>query len=98
MGAGVHFPGAWRARQGPQRMYDHGNKSYHRESAKPSKHSGAATSESERRGGDRHLVTASAEVIELSSGARFTTRTTDLGPGGCFIDTLTPFPVGAHVR
>lgn len=58
-----------------------------------------ATQEAERRrGGDRHLLIASAEVVELTSGARFSTRTTDLGPGGCFVDTLTPFPVGSKVR
>lgn len=54
--------------------------------------------ELERRSEDRHMFTAAAEVVELSSGARFSTRTTDLGPGGCFIDTTNPFPVGAKVR
>jgi PilZ domain len=58
----------------------------------------AALEEFERRTGDRHMLTASAEVIEVGSGARFTTRTTDLGPGGCFVDTTNPFPVGAKVR
>lgn len=58
----------------------------------------AAVEETDRRTGDRHLFTASAEVVELTSGARFATRTTDLGPGGCFIDTTNPFPVGAKVR
>src|SRR5215472_7565664 len=63
---------------------------------KNSRNEGVATAE--RRNADRHLFTASAEVIELSSGARFSTRTTDLGPGGCFVDTMLPFPVGAKVR
>jgi len=58
----------------------------------------SATGEAERRGNDRHAITASAEVVELSSGAKFATRTTDLGPGGCFVDTMVPFPVGANVR
>jgi PilZ domain len=58
----------------------------------------AAVKESERRSADRHIFTASAEVVELRSGARFATRTTDLGPGGCFVDTTNPFPVGAEVR
>lgn len=57
-----------------------------------------AVKEAERRGTDRHSFTASADVVDLSSGARFSTRTTDLGPGGCFVDTMTPFPVGAKVR
>ena len=75
-------------------MYDHGDKKH------PGEKSGgkAATAEAERRTGNRHSFTASADVTELSSGARFSTRTTDLGPGGCFIDTLVPFPVGAQVQ
>lgn len=74
-------------------MYEHGPKKNPRDTAS-SKSSVAA----ERRNADRHTFTASAEVIELSSGARFSTRTTDLGPGGCFVDTMVPFPVGAKVR
>lgn len=74
-------------------MHEHGAK----------KHSGpsiskSATKEVDRRSGDRHVFTAEAEVIELTSGARFSTRTTDLGPGGCFVDTLVPLPVGAKVH
>src|SRR5271170_453647 len=52
----------------------------------------------ERRSGDRHSFTASAEVTEMSSGARFSTRMTDLSHGGCFVDTMVPFPVGAKVQ
>jgi len=56
------------------------------------------TAAADRRNTDRHIFTASAEVVEHSSGARFSARTTDLGPGGCFVDTILPFPVGAKVR
>ncbi len=42
----------------------------------------------DRRDSIRYQVTVAAEVIELISGTRFSTRTTDLGPGGCFVDTL----------
>jgi PilZ domain len=58
----------------------------------------AGTATTDRRNADRHTFTASAEVVEHSSGARFSARTTDLGPGGCFVDTILPFPVGAKVR
>ena len=76
-------------------MQDHRHKKH--ESA--SEHKGSsAVKEAERRGGDRHVFTASAEVVELSSGARFSTRTTDLGPGGCFVDTTNPFPVGSNLH
>jgi hypothetical protein len=65
--------------------------------------SGAATreagaKEAERRGADRHIFTAAADVVDLATGARFSTRTTDLGPGGCFVDTLSPLPVGSQVH
>lgn len=75
-------------------MYDHGDKKHSRDTMLGK----AATREAERRSADRHSFTASAEVVELASGARFSTRTTDLGPGGCFVDTMVPFPVGAHVK
>ena len=55
-------------------------------------------STTERRLAARYIFTASAEVVELKTGARFSTRTTDLGPGGCFVDTLVPFPMGSAVR
>lgn len=53
--------------------------------------------ESERRSAVRYQLTVSAEVVELKSGTRFSTRTTDLGPGGCFVDTLMPLPIGSEV-
>jgi hypothetical protein len=56
------------------------------------------TKEGERRGNDRCPFTAQVEVIEIDSEVRFSGRTTDLGPGGCFVDTLVPFVAGAKVR
>jgi hypothetical protein len=56
------------------------------------------TRDAERRIAERHMFTAAAEVIEMHSGARFSTRTMDLGPGGCFVDTTVPFPIGSKVR
>ncbi|MGA8222692.1 MAG: PilZ domain-containing protein [Candidatus Acidiferrales bacterium] len=43
---------------------------------------------------------ASAEVTELDSGssAKLAVRTSELGLGGCYIDTLNPFPEGTPVR
>lgn len=52
----------------------------------------------ERRNTIRYQLTVSAEVVEVKSGTRFSTRTTDLGPGGCFVDTLMPLPVGSGVN
>jgi hypothetical protein len=80
-------------------MYDHGLKKFTRDTITGPNATATPTAPrtSERRGGERHVFTASAEVIELSSGARFTTRTTDIGQGGCFVDTMVPFPVGSKV-
>jgi hypothetical protein len=60
--------------------------------------SSSSVKEAERRGTERHTFTAGADVRELTSGARFSTRTTDLGPGGCFVDTTNPFPVGSKLQ
>lgn len=76
-------------------MYDHGQSKYSRDSGKGKSKSAAVA---ERRRMDRHLFTAAAEVAEITSGARFSTRTTDLSTGGCFVDTLSPFLVGTRVR
>jgi PilZ domain len=79
-------------------MHDKRHKSHETGSSNSS--AGATLTDAERRGGNRHIFTAAADVVEISSGARFSTRTTDLGPGGCFVDTTNPFPVGSklHVR
>lgn len=58
----------------------------------------ANASDTERRNAVRYQLTVSAEVVELKSGTRFSTRTTDLGPGGCFVDTLMPLPIGSDVN
>ncbi|MGB6875754.1 MAG: PilZ domain-containing protein [Candidatus Acidiferrales bacterium] len=51
----------------------------------------------ERRGSARFPFTAAADVIELQSNARLSARSSDLGLGGCFIDSISPFPVGTGV-
>ncbi|MGH9764560.1 MAG: PilZ domain-containing protein, partial [Blastocatellia bacterium] len=58
----------------------------------------SSTLEADRRSANRQMFTATAEVVEFLSGARFSTRTMDLGPGGCFVDTTNPFPVGSKVH
>jgi hypothetical protein len=46
----------------------------------------------------RYPFTAAAEICELRSQTRVSGRCSDLSTGGCYIDTLSPFPVGAVVR
>lgn len=73
--------------------YEHKGSAYAASHGKSS-----AVKEAERRTSDRQLFAATAEVIEEVTGARFSTRTMDLGPGGCFIDTTNPLPVGSRVH
>jgi hypothetical protein len=53
-----------------------------------------------RRSVRRCPFVASAEVTELGSGsgAKLSARISELGLGGCYIDTLNPFPEGMVVQ
>lgn len=52
----------------------------------------------ERRREPRHAFIASAELLEESSGSRMNTRISDLSFGGCYVDTVNPFPGGTAVQ
>lgn len=52
----------------------------------------------ERRSHLRFPFTASVEAIEPRSGTRISGRSTDLGLGGCYVDSLNPFAVGTLVK
>lgn len=51
----------------------------------------------ERRKHARYPFSAAAEVFEPQSNTRVTGRCSDLARGGCFIDAMSPFPVGTSV-
>ncbi|MGB6624262.1 MAG: PilZ domain-containing protein [Candidatus Acidiferrales bacterium] len=51
----------------------------------------------ERRKHVRYPFTAAAEVVELKTDTRVSARSSDLARGGCFIDAISPFPVGTSV-
>jgi hypothetical protein len=57
----------------------------HVQSRKPAKN--------ERRCAQRQPFIATAEVIDVRTGGRLSVRTTDLSTGGCYIDTVNPFPL-----
>jgi len=57
----------------------------------------ATGSGAERRTAPRYPFSAAAEVIDLKSKARVTGRSSDLGAGGCYVDTISPFAVGTSV-
>jgi len=58
----------------------------------------SVSEEIDRRLDLRHQFTTEATVTEESSRARMTTRTADIGRGGCFVDTLVPLPVASNVH
>jgi len=51
----------------------------------------------ERRRQVRYVVSAAAVVIESASRTRLTGRASDLGSAGCYVDLMSPFPVGSSV-
>jgi hypothetical protein len=50
-----------------------------------------------RRSVRRCPLVASAEVTELSSGTLLSARSSEFGLGGCYVDSLNPFPEGTLV-
>jgi len=58
---------------------------------------GTTLQQVERRSHTRFPVSISAEVTELKTRAGITGRATDLGVGGCYVDTMNPFPEGTQV-
>jgi hypothetical protein len=64
----------------------------------PSQQESHEASVPERRMAQRFPFTAAAEVIDLRSKTRLIGRSSDLGLGGCYIDTFTPFAVGDTVQ
>jgi hypothetical protein len=51
-----------------------------------------------RRSVQRCPLVASAEVTEIGSATKLSVRTSELSLGGCYIDTLNPFPEGTLVQ
>jgi len=46
----------------------------------------------------RCQLVASAEVIERDAQTKLSARISEIGLGGCYVDTLSPFPNGTLVR
>jgi PilZ domain len=55
-------------------------------------------SSSERRQHPRYPFTGTLEAFELASQTRMQGRTADLSEGGCYVDTMSPFPAETRVR
>ena len=46
----------------------------------------------------RYAFSASAEAVHLQADTRLSGRVSDISRGGCYVDTINPFPVGAEVK
>ncbi len=64
---------------------------------KPDAHASALAEHAERRIDARYTLNADTEVEEPLTQAKISGRTTDLGMGGCYVDTMTTFPSGTDV-
>jgi hypothetical protein len=64
-------------------------------SAEPAPSANNSAEVDERRKSARFPISATAEMQELRTRTRLTGRASDLGVGGCYIDTMSPFPVSA---
>jgi hypothetical protein len=58
----------------------------------------AGATAQERRASARYSFSATAEAVHLQADTRLSGRVSDLGRGGCYVDTINPFPVGADVK
>jgi PilZ domain len=63
-----------------------------------SNNASAVSSPEERRRNVRFPFSATVEAVEIKSGVKILGRTSDLGRGGCYVDSLSPFPIDAEVR
>lgn len=64
----------------------------------PLKNGGKARAGKERRTEPRYPVAAMAEAIEIKSHTRIAGRISDIGPGGCYFEVMSPFGVGAELQ
>ena len=59
---------------------------------------GTGAAAQERRKTPRYAFSASAEAVHISANTRLNGRVSDISRGGCYVDTISPFPVGADVK
>ncbi len=59
---------------------------------------GVQSNSRERRRHARYPFTGTVEAFEQASEARIPGRTADLSEGGCYVDTMSPFPTQTRVR
>jgi PilZ domain-containing protein len=58
----------------------------------------AGVAPQEQRASPRYAFSAAAEAVHSQTDTRLNGRISDVGRGGCYVDTINPFPVGAEVK
>lgn len=46
----------------------------------------------------RCAFVASVEVTDVGSGTKLSSRTSEIGMGGCYVDALNPLPAGTQIE
>jgi hypothetical protein len=62
------------------------------------KSAGSAAKADERRTFPRCPLSAEAEVVEAQSRTKMNARVSDLSRMGCFVEMMSPFPLGANLK
>ena len=57
-----------------------------------------AAKANERRTFPRYALSAEAEVVEAQSRTRMNARVSDLSRMGCYVEMMSPFPLGSNLK
>jgi PilZ domain len=68
------------------------------EDRKKTGNSAVAVPSATQRAHPRYQFTATAEALDAHHRLRMNARTSDLGKGGCYVDTFSPFPMKTGVK
>src|SRR5580704_19460826 len=58
----------------------------------------SATKANERRTFPRYALSTEAEVVEAQSRNRMNARVSDLSRMGCYVEMMSPFPLGSNLK
>jgi hypothetical protein len=58
----------------------------------------SAAKSDERRSFPRYTLSAEAEVVEAQSRTKMNARVSDLSRMGCYVEMMSPFPLGANLK
>jgi len=64
----------------------------------PSEYQGVERRQNDRRRDLRFPFTAFVDAVEHQSKAKISGRTSDISSGGCYVETISPFPVETIIK